>query len=115
MLASLSGTNYTITEHEHLEKYNPYAIPSENQFLNAHEHLFKSWNFGGSAFDTYRVIVFRNSSGTNYVLNEKDDLGQSGPYAIPSEILQFDESAWTPFVSMTSSGIVTHIYIEYND
>ena len=33
--------------------------------------------------------MFMSSSGTNYVLHDHGDLGQCGPYAIPSEIVLY--------------------------
>ena len=32
--------------------------------------------------------MLTNSSGTNYALNDNDDVGQYGPHAIPSEVMQ---------------------------
>ena len=31
--------------------------------------------------------MLTSSSGTNYVLNKHEDVGQYGPYAIPSEVM----------------------------
>ena len=45
-----------------------------------------SCKFGESKWNPYWVIVLTSSSGINYVLNEYEENGQYGPYAIPSEL-----------------------------
>ena len=45
-----------------------------------------SWKFDKSKWYPYWVIVLTSSSGTNYVLNEHEDVDQYDSYAIPSEL-----------------------------
>ena len=42
--------------------------------------------FGESKWHPYWVIVLTSSSGTNYVLNEYEDVDQYGSFSIPSEL-----------------------------
>ena len=37
--------------------------------------------------EAYWVNMLTNSSGTNHSLNDHEDVGQYGPYAIPSEVM----------------------------
>ena len=47
-----------------------------------------SCKFDESKWNPYWVNMLTSSSGINYVLNEYEDVGQYGPYAIPSEVMQ---------------------------
>ena len=58
MLASSSGTNYVLNEHEDVGQYGPYVILSE---------------------------VIPSSSESDYVPNEHEDVDKYGWFAIPSE------------------------------
>ena len=46
-----------------------------------------SWKFGLSKWYPYWVNMLASSSGTKYVLNEHEDVGQYGPYVILSEVI----------------------------
>ena len=46
-----------------------------------------SWKFGEPKWNPYWIIVLTNSSDTNYVPNEYEDIDQYDSYAIPSEIM----------------------------
>ena len=48
-----------------------------------------SWKFGESKWYPYWVIVLTSSSGTNYVLNEHEDVDQYGSFSIPSELVLY--------------------------
>ena len=50
--------------------------------------LKPSWKFGEPKWNPYWVIVLTNSSGTNYVVNEHEDIDQYDPYATPSKMLK---------------------------
>ena len=49
--------------------------------------LKPSWKFGEPKWNPYWVIVLTSSSGSNYVLNEHEDVDQYGSFAISSEIM----------------------------
>ena len=44
-------------------------------------------SFDESKWNPYWVNMLTRSSGTNYVLNEHEDVDQYGPYAIPFELM----------------------------
>ena len=48
-----------------------------------------SCKFGESKWNPCWLIVLTSSSGTNYVLNEHEDVNQYGLFAIPSEIMLY--------------------------
>ena len=48
-----------------------------------------SWKFGESKWYPYWVIVLTSSSGTNFVLNEHEDVDQYGSFSIPSELVLY--------------------------
>ena len=48
--------------------------------------LKPSWKFGEPKWNSYWVIVLTSSSGTNYVPNEHEDIGQYGSFSIPFEL-----------------------------
>ena len=73
MLTSSSGTNYVPNKHEDVDQCDSYANTIQD---NA---MFKlSWKFGESQWNPCWVIVLTNSSGTNYVPNEHEDIDQYG-------------------------------------
>ena len=77
VLTSSIGTNYVLNEHEDVNQYGSFAIPSEI--------IWKpSWKFGEPKLNPYWVIVLTSSSGTNYVPNDQYD-----SYAIPSHIIPY--------------------------
>ena len=97
--------HYTLSKHENLRRYGPYAIPSKINLLSYHVNIYEDlgqydslvvpseiipWytKFGGSALNTYWVIVLMSLCGVNYVLNEQK-LGQYSPYAIQSKIMSY--------------------------
>ena len=45
--------------------------------------------FGESKWNPCWLVVLTNSYGTNYVLNEHEDVDQYGLFAIPSEIMLY--------------------------
>ena len=45
------------------------------------------WKFGESKLYPYWVIVLTSSSGTNYVPNEHEGVGQYGSFSIPSKLV----------------------------
>ena len=48
-----------------------------------------SWKFGESKWYPYWVIVLTSSTGTNYGLNDQEDLDQYGSFTIPSKIMPY--------------------------
>ena len=46
-----------------------------------------SWKFGESKWYPYWVIVLTSSSGTNYVPNDHEGVGQYGSFALPSDLM----------------------------
>ena len=80
MLTNSSGTNYVLNEHEDVDRYVSFyntiwdnAIPKP------------SWKFGEPKWNPYSVIVLMSSYGTNYVLDEHEDIDWYGSFAIPSK------------------------------
>ena len=82
VLTSSSGTNYVPNEHEGVDQYGSFSIPSELVLYQSHPESLvnKKWN-------PYWVIVLTSSSGTNYVPNEHEDVDQYDSYAIPSKLM----------------------------
>ena len=79
---SSSGTNYVPNEHEGVDQYGSFSIPPELMLYQSHPE-----NFGEQKWNPYWVILLTNSSGTNYVPNEHEDVNQYGSFIIPSEIM----------------------------
>ena len=48
-----------------------------------------SWEFGESKWNPYWLIVLTSSSGTNYVLNEREDFDQYGLFEIPPKMMPY--------------------------
>ena len=84
LLTSSSGTNYIPHEHEGVDQYDSYAIPSQDNAM-----LQLSWKFGVSKWKPYWVILLTSYSGTNYILNEHEGVDQYGSFAIPSELMLY--------------------------
>ena len=56
------------------------------------QHIAKNlpvYKFGESKWNPCWLIMLTSSSGTNYVLNEHDDVDQYSSFAIPSEIMLY--------------------------
>ena len=85
MLTNSSGTNYVLNGHEDVDQYDSYAVPSK--IINSMLKL--SWKFGESKWYPYWVIVLTSSSGTNYVLNEHEDVDQYGSFSIQSKLVLY--------------------------
>ena len=75
-----------------------------------------SWKFGGSKWYPYWVIVLTSSSGTNYVLNEHEDVDQYGSFSIPSELVLY-QSHPESLVNekLTSSSGTNYVPNEHED
>ena len=64
-------TNYIFNNDKNLGQYDQNAIPIPDNAM-----LQLSWKFGEPKLNPYWVIVLKNWSGTNYVLNEHGDVDQ---------------------------------------
>ena len=82
MLASSSDSNYVPNEHEHIDQYGSFAIPSEMTAISK-----PSWKFGEPKWNPYWLIVLTSSSDSNYVPNEHEHIDKYDPFAIPFEIM----------------------------
>ena len=69
VLTISSGTDYVPNKHEDVDPCDPYAKPSEIIPM-----LKPSWKFGESKWNHYWLIALTSSTGTNYVLNEHEDV-----------------------------------------
>ena len=79
MLASSSGTNYVLNEHEYVDQYGSFATPPEMMLYQCHPESLVNQN--------EILIELTSSSGTNNVPNEHEDVDQYESYAIPSQIM----------------------------
>ena len=83
VLTSSSDTNYVSNEHEGVDQYGSFAIPS----IQVNAISKPSWKFGEPKWNPYRVIMLTSSSGTNHVPKEHEDVDQYDSYPIPSNIV----------------------------
>ena len=79
MLRSSSGTKYALNEHEDVDQYGSFAIPSEIMLYQSHPESLVKQN--------ENWVVLMSPSGSNYVLNEHEGVDQYGSFAIPSEMI----------------------------
>ena len=79
MLTSSSGTIYVPNEHESVDQYGSFSIPSELVLYQSHPESLMNQN--------EILIVLTSSSGTKYVPNEHEDIDQYGSFTIPSKIM----------------------------
>ena len=79
VLTSSSGTNYVPNEHEDIDQYGSFTIPSELVLYQSHPESLVNHN--------EILIELTSSSDTNYVPNEHEDVDQYDSYAIPSKIM----------------------------
>ena len=81
MLTSSSDSNYVPNEHEDVDQYDPYAIPSEIMPYQSNPESLLNQDES--------PINLSNSSGNHYVLNEHEDSDQYGSFTIPSKIMPY--------------------------
>ena len=81
-----------------------------------------SWKFGEPKWNACWVIVLTNSSGTNYVPNEHEDIDKYGSFTntIPDNAMlklpcKFGESKWYPYwvFLLTSSSGTNYVLNEH--
>ena len=84
MLTSSSGTNYVPNEHEDVDQYGSFPNTIQDNAM-----LKLSWKFSESKWNPCWLIMLTSSTGTNYGLNEHEDLDQYGSFTIPSNIMPY--------------------------
>ena len=115
-LTTSRGTSHVLNEHLDFRQYGPYAIPSWDDNM---KQLF--CKFGESNWNPDWVVALIDSFGTNYVLNDHENLGQYDLCAIyilsaiPSQIqlsFMLGESKWNLYwlIMFTSSFGINHAW-----
>ena len=77
-----AGTNYFLSEHEDVDRYGSFAIPSEIMPYQSYPESLVNQNEIPVDF-----IVLTGSFGTNHVPNEHEHVDQYDSYTIPSKIM----------------------------